>query len=239
MVLSHGKSFTMIWQKGPGSPSTFLLLIILSSLVAGIGLVQSDVAVIIGAMVIAPFPRPKPRSGLWGRSRRYRSDLKSGQNQHCWPRSYTCHCHCTAGLIIAPDTVLASTEMMNRTHVGFTSIILALASGAAAVLSLTMGISSALVGVMVAVALMPPAVTLGFTLGNQQFDLAYGTFLLLATNIVCVNLAAQTIFRFKGIRPRTWYEEKKAKQASRINTLIWFAMLLVLAVLIWLKTNLL
>jgi uncharacterized hydrophobic protein (TIGR00341 family) len=127
--------------------------------------------------------------------------------------------------------------MMNRTNIGFASIILALASGAAAVLSLTMGISSALVGVMVAVALMPPAVTLGLTLGNGQFDLAYGTFLLLATNVVCVNLSAQVIFRLKGIRPRTWFEEKKAKQASKINALIWFALLLILAVLIWLKTN--
>ncbi|HPF79158.1 MAG TPA: TIGR00341 family protein, partial [Alphaproteobacteria bacterium] len=140
-----------------------------------------------------------------------------------------------ASLLVSNDAVLQSTEMMNRTNVGFASIVLALASGAAAVLSLTMGASSALVGVMVAVALMPPAVTLGLTLGNGQFDLAYGTFLLLATNVVCVNLAALAIFRLKGIKPRTWYEEKNAQKASRTNGLIWLGMLIILAGLIWLR----
>ena len=61
--------------------------------------------------------------------------------------------------------------------------------------------------------------------------------MLLATNIVCVNLAAQAIFRIKGIRPRTWYEEKNAKKASRNNTLVWLVMLLLLAGLIWLKQD--
>ena len=137
---------------------------------------------------------------------------------------------------MSTESIFESVEMMNRTNVGFASIVLALASGAAAVLSLTMGVSSALVGVMVAVALMPPAVTLGVTLGAQEFGLAYGSALLLATNVVCVNLAAQSIFRLKGIKPRTWYEEKKAKKASMINGSVWLIMLVVLAILIWLRS---
>lgn len=223
-------------EKGAKISIDFLLLIFLSSLVAGIGLIQSDVAVIIGAMVIAPLLGPN-LALAFGAALGDRDLILKAIKTNVVGLGFTLLITIIAGLFISPETVLASTEMLNRTNVGFASIILALASGAAAVLSLTMGVSSALVGVMVAVALMPPAVTLGITLGNGQLDLAYGSFLLLTTNIVCVNLAAQTIFRIKGIRPRTWYEEKKAKQASRTNTSIWFAMLIILAGLIYLKTT--
>ncbi len=223
-------------EKGATLSADFLLLIALSSLVAGIGLIQSDVAVVIGAMVIAPLLGPN-LALAFGAALGDRPLILRAIKTNIVGLSFTLVITILASLLISEDAVLNSTEMMNRTNIGYASIILALASGAAAVLSLTMGVSSALVGVMVAVALMPPAVTLGVTLGNGQFGLAYGSFLLLATNIVCVNLAAQAIFRIKGIKPRTWFEEKNAKKASRNNTIIWFIMLILLAVLIWLKQD--
>jgi len=221
-------------ESGASTTVDFLLLVILSSLVAGIGLIYSDVAVIIGAMVIAPLLGPN-LALAFGAALGDKPLILKAIKTNCVGIGLTLIMASVAGLFISHDIVLQSTEMMNRTNVGFASIALALASGAAAVLSLTMGASSALVGVMVAVALMPPAVTLGVTLGNGQFDLAYGTFLLLATNIVCVNLSAQAIFRLKGIKPRTWYEEKNAQKASKINGFIWLVMLAILATLIWLK----
>ena len=223
-------------EKGARISVDFLLLVILSSLVAGIGLIQGDVAVIIGAMVIAPLLGPNLALAFGAALGDRELILKSIKTNICG-LSLTLIVSIAAGLFIPFENVYESAEMMNRTNVGFASIVLALASGAAAVLSLTMGVSSALVGVMVAVALMPPAVTLGVMLGNSEWNFAYGSFLLLATNIVCVNLAAQSIFRIKGIKPRTWYEEKKAKKASKINGLIWLGMLAILAVLIWLKTT--
>ncbi len=222
--------------KGASLSFDFLLLIFLSSLVAGIGLIQSDVAIIIGAMVIAPLLGPN-LALAFGAALGDQSLIMKAIKTNIIGLTFTMMITILASFLVTPDAVLQSTEMMNRTNVGYASIILALASGAAAVLSLTTGVSSALVGVMVAVALMPPAVTLGVTLGNGQFDLAYGTFLLLATNIVCVNLSAQAIFRLKGVKPRTWFEEKQAKKASRINTLIWLGMLILLAALIWLKKS--
>ena len=223
-------------EKGGSITIDFILLVILSSLVAGIGLIYSDVAVIIGAMVIAPLLGPN-LALAFGAALGDRPLILKAIKTNILGIGLTLVMAIIAGIFISHDVVLQSSAMMNRTNVGFASIALALASGAAAVLSLTMGASSALVGVMVAVALMPPAVTLGVTLGNGQFGLAYGTFLLLATNIVCVNLSAQAIFRLKGIKPRTWYEEKNAQKASKINGLIWLVMLGILAVLIWLRSN--
>jgi uncharacterized hydrophobic protein (TIGR00341 family) len=224
-------------EKGTRLSVDFLLLVVLSSLVAGIGLIQSDVAVIVGAMVIAPLLGPN-LALAFGSALGSRELILKSIKANVAGLGLTLIVSISAGFFIPFDNIQDSIEMMNRTNVGFASIVLALASGAAAVLSLTMGASSALVGVMVAVALMPPAVTMGIMMGNGQWEYAYGSSLLLTTNVVCVNLAAQSIFRLKGIKPRTWYEEKKAKKASLINISIWFAMLIILAILIWLKSDL-
>jgi uncharacterized hydrophobic protein (TIGR00341 family) len=119
-------------------------------------------------------------------------------------------------------------EILARTYVGFDGVVLALASGAAAVLSLTSGVASALVGVMVAVALLPPTATLGMVLASGQYQLATGAALLLAVNIVCVNMSANLVFLFKGVRPRTWLEKRKARQSVVWIGLFWAIALAVL-----------
>jgi len=81
---------------------------------------------------------------------------------------------------------------------------------------------------MVAVALLPPAVTLGLMLGNGNTQLALSAGLLLMIYLVCVNLTSKVAFFVKGIRPRTWVEKKKAKRALLIYILSWFVILLIL-----------
>jgi uncharacterized membrane protein len=118
------------------------------------------------------------------------------------------------------------------------SLALALASGAAAALSLTTGLPSVLVGVMVAVALLPPAATVGLTLGHGQAEYALGAALLLAANIVCINLAAKLVFLIKGIQPRTWAEKTKAKRAMIIYIIVWVVTLLLLTAAILARSQL-
>jgi len=134
-------------------------------------------------------------------------------------------------LVMPFDT--ASPELLARTTVGLDSVALALASGAAAALSLTTGLSSVLVGVMVAVALLPPAVTFGIMLGTGDLSLATSAGLLLAVNIVCVNLACKIVFFVKGIRPRTWWEKQKASRSMLIYVVVWIVTLLVLIAVIY------
>ncbi|MBL4801422.1 MAG: DUF389 domain-containing protein [Emcibacter sp.] len=126
-------------------------------------------------------------------------------------------------------------ELLSRTVVGYDSIALALVSGAAAVLSLASGISSVLVGVMVAVALLPPGATIGIMLGAGRYDMALGAALLLAVNIVCVNLSAKLVFLFKGVQPRTWFEKKKARKAMIFYMVFWLLSLMVLGYIIMLR----
>lgn len=133
---------------------------------------------------------------------------------------------------------IESKELLARTNVGLDSIALALASGAAAVLSLTTGLASVLVGVMVAVALLPPAATMGFMLGAGEYTLAGSAALLLAVNIVCVNLSAKLGFLVMGIKPRTWLEQQRARQSMSSYILFWILSLCVLIMLIYLRGHL-
>lgn len=97
---------------------------------------------------------------------------------------------------------------------------------------MTTGLSSVLVGVMVAVVLLPPAVTLGLMLdhGEEGLDAAAG--LLLAINVVCINLASKVVFLIKAIRPRTWWEKEEAKRATMRHVVVWL-MILVLLIYGW------
>jgi len=208
----------------------FVVLVILSTVVAAIGLIENSVAVVIGAMVIAPLLGPNLAFGL---------GTALGDISLMQKSALTTAVGILLALVLSvligifwPFDV-SSPELAARTNVGLDSVALALASGAAAALSLTTGLSSVLVGVMVAVALLPPAVTLGIMLGLGDINLASGAGLLLVINVVCVNLAIKVVFFFKGIRPRTWWEKKKAKRAMAIYILVWVATLIFLVFIIY------
>jgi len=117
-------------------------------------------------------------------------------------------------------------------------IILAMASGAAGAISITMGVATALVGVMVAVALLPPLVTFGHLLGAGFLVEAEGALLLFLINLICVNLSGVVVFLAQGIRPRTWWEAEKARRSTWTAIGMWTILLiiLVLAVLILQET---
>ncbi len=210
----------------------FLILVFLSTIVVMVGLLENNVAVVIGAMVIAPFLGPNIALALGG---------ALGDNQLIWQALKTNLAGMTFALLLCvllgwwwPYEV-SSQELLSRTNVGLESIALALASGAAAVLSMTTGLSSVLVGVMVAVALLPPTATLGFMLGSGHYDLAMGAGLLLAVNIVSVNLAAKLGFLFLGIKPRTWLDQQRARQSITSYIIFWFISLFALGTLIYLR----
>jgi uncharacterized membrane protein len=78
---------------------------------------------------------------------------------------------------------------------------------------------------MVAVAILPPTAALGLMLGYHQYPLAFGAFILLAVNIVCINLSANIVFIFKGINPRTSGEKRKAKKSALVYLLVWLLLL--------------
>lgn len=219
-------------EQGAHVNGTFILLVILSTIVVAIGLIENNVAVVIGAMVIAPLLGPNlalALSAALGDKKLMSSAL--GTNLVGVSIAFTL---CWL-LGVVWNGSLDSAELMARTSVGLDGVLLALASGLAAALSLTTGLSSVLVGVMVAVALLPPTATAGIMLGAGNYKLATGAMLLLAVNVVCVNLSAKLVFLVKGVRPRTWIEQKQARQSYVLFMMVWIVTLSVLIAVIYIK----
>ncbi len=217
-------------EKSARLDDNFLLLVFFSTVVVAIGLLEDNVAVVIGAMVIAPLLGPNIALAL---------GTALGDTNLMWKALKTTLAGLTVALgitffigMVWPLNV-ESEELLARTRVGLDSAALAFASGAAGVLALTTGLPSVLVGVMVAVALLPPTATLGLFLGAGDLDLAYRAGLLLAINIVSVNLAAKITFLMKGVKPRTWLEKEKARQSMSLYLLFWLISLAVLLAAIY------
>ncbi len=217
--------------RNSGEPdAVYLAMVVLSTLVAGVGLVLNDVATIIGAMVIAPLLAPNVSLALAATL----GDLELG-----WEALKANTVGLLASLVVSvlmgmmfavnPETE----QIMIRTMVDLKHIIIALAAGSAGVLAFTRGVSAAIVGVMVAVALLPPLVNVGLMLGAGYTTYAMGSGILTITNLICINLAAILTFLVQGVRPRSWWEAKKAKKAQRIAIITWLGLLLILAAIIW------
>jgi len=205
----------------------YLMLVFLSTIVAAIGLIENNVAVIIGAMVIAPLLGPNLSLSL---------AITLGKPVAIYNALKTLIAGIGFALILSmgiggfyPNLELTP-ELLSRTHVGLESLALALASGAAAALSITTGVSSVLVGVMVAVALLPPTVTLGISLGLQALPEAIGAGLLLIANISSVNLTAQITMRLKGILPRDPDQQKMATLIFILGLAVWISLITYLVI---------
>ena len=210
----------------------YIAMVSLSTVVAALGVLRDNTAVVIGAMVIAPLLGPNVGLAL---------STTLGDNKLLTRSIKTNIAGITVAFLISVvlGFLLSVDESVyqiaSRTEVHLSDIALALASGAAGVLAYTIGMSAAVIGVMVAVALLPPLVTAGLLVGQMKFDLAYYAFLLVTTNVICVNLAAVATFILQGVRPRTWYKAEKAKKINKRALALWVTLVFVLALLIWLS----
>jgi len=221
-----------LYQKMSGDANLtagYALMISLASFIAALGLMKNDAAVIIGSMVIAPLLSPNKALAL----ATVLADKKLAM------RAFL-----TIGVGIAVALLVSGSmgllldvnpsirELALRSDVRHYYILLALATGVAGAYTITEGVTETLVGVMVAVALLPALVASGLFAGSGNWVDATGAMLLFLVNIVSINLAAVVTFAFKGVRPKRWWEAQKASRAVMIAVAAWILLLIVLALLI-------
>lgn len=207
----------------------YLATVALSTAVAAAGLIRGDVAVIIGAMVIAPLLGPNVAFAL-GISLGDSDLMKHAAKASAAGVAVAFALSLAAGAVFPIDPTVD--ELANRTRVGLADLAIALAAGSAGSLAYTSGLPTAIIGVMVAVALLPPLVAAGLLLGTGEPELAAGSAVLTLVNFTCINLAAVATFFARRVRPRTWWESEKAKRAMRVAVTSWLILLGVLIAVI-------
>lgn len=207
-----------------------LVLIILACAIAAIGIERGSEAVIIGAMVIAPIFNPNMAlavATILGNGSLALRTIRVGLTGILVAVVFSI----CLGVVYPLD--LSMPEVASRTTVNLTDVVLALASGAAGAISLTIGERSALVGVMVAVALLPPLVTFGMLLSSELWQPALGSLLLFLINITCLNLAAIATLWLQNVRPYQWWQQLKAKKMTNFAGLFWLLLFFTLIIFIF------
>lgn len=218
-------------ENSVGVTRIFVVLTVLSALVAGVGLRRNDVAVIIGSMVIAPLLGPNVAMAL-ATTLGDTDLLRRAGVTNAVGAAVALVTAVLMGLFLPVDPTIPAVAARTQPQLG--DVILALAAGTAGALAFTRGLADAVIGVMVAVALMPPMVAGGMLLGSGYTSQALGAFLLVGVNVICINLASVLTFLVQGVRPRTWWEERRAQRATRRALLLWTILLLILAGLLYL-----
>jgi len=179
----------------------YLVTALLSSVIAGLGMRSGQTAVVIGAMIIAPLLGPTMGVALAATVGDGRMGKAAGVALLTGAIVAV-----LAGMLVGWSVEIdpAIPELRNRAIVQPADIALALACGAAGVLAFSRAASLTLVGVMVAVALVPPLSATGIYIAAGYTALGLDALYLFAINLVCVNVAGIATFLIQGLPPRNW-----------------------------------
>ncbi len=213
----------------------FVLLISLSTVIACLGLAESSGAVIVGAMLVAPLMTPiagvglgvahansfLTRVALRTALRGFATAIALGMLFGLFVRFFS-WLEWLSPLQSGPE-LLFPREMENRMRPQFYDLLIALVSGVAAAYAMGRpNLFSALPGVAIAAALVPPIATSGIAFSYGEVFKGGGALLLFVTNMVTIILGTSLVFRAVGIR----------SQKSGANAASWPRYTLLLLVLL-------
>lgn len=188
-------------------------LIVLSAIIATLGLQSGNGAVIIGAMIIAPLIWPILAVSI---------SVVRGEARH-FGRTIL---HIFTSLLVAVTVSIIITlpfigqefnsEILLRSSPNIIDLFIALFSGSVAALSVSWPkISNTIAGVAVAASLMPPVSVVGIGLANGDVFLAYGALLLFLTNLFAIFIVSIVVFYIVGFRPKAFLQQNAAVERMR------------------------
>jgi uncharacterized hydrophobic protein (TIGR00271 family) len=179
--------------------SSFLVMMILSTLIASFGLFGDSSPVIIGAMILAPIISPIVSFSMG--MVRYDTDMLKTGIVTIIIGTIVALIFAAGVSIIIPLEVLTN-EINARLTPNLLDMGIAVASGiAAAYAHAKEGIAKSLAGVAIAVALVPPLAVAGIGIGWWDWEVFSGAFLLYLTNLAGIIMFAGITFLLLGFAP--------------------------------------
>ena len=212
----------------------YLLLTALGAVLAALGLLANNVAVIIGSMLVAPLMGPITGTAM-GTVLSDRRLFEEGVKAEVIGIGISI----LIGILLTKvfPGAAPTPEILARAQPTIADFALAIVSGLAAAACLTGGIEAALVGVAIAAALMPPAANVGIGIGLGNPLISLGSAFLLLMNILSINLACTLMFWIQGIRPIAGRRRIVAARVLKRRIITVLLALLVLSLPIGLTTQ--
>ncbi|OLT37515.1 DUF389 domain-containing protein [Rhodococcus sp. BGS-1C] len=179
--------------------SAFWIMLVLSGVIAISGVIGDSSATVIGAMIVAPLSTPilgvalgvvTGRSSLIGRSLL----LVTGGVVVVVVLGFL-----FAQLLPNPGNVLSNAQVLGRTSPTLMDLTAALATGLVAAVAVTRrDVGDVLPGVAIAISLVPPLGVVGVCLGSEVPSLAFGAFVLFASNVLAMIIMVTTVLLIAG-----------------------------------------
>lgn len=193
------KDLFIALRSGSKLNAIYLMLMVLSTLLATTGLFQNSTPVIIGAMILAPLMSPIIAFSM-GIIRSDKVLVSDSAKTLTW------------GIIVALSLSALYTcfmplealneEIKSRLNPNILDLMVAIISGVAgAYANAKEEVAKSFAGVAIAVALVPPLSVAGIGIGWGNWDIIYGAFLLFSTNLVGITLASSMTFIVMGYAP--------------------------------------
>ncbi len=207
-------------EKLTSSNTTYMLMTVVSAVIATAGLLLNSAATVVGSMVIAPLIGPAMAASVGtvvDDNELFRRGIKL-QLLGVGLAIASAAIFATAlrfGNLVPPGLdPLSIPQVQERLAPNVLVLAVALGAGVAGIVSLTTGVSTALVGVMIAVALIPPAAAVGIGIAYGITTLALGAFVFVSVNVLSINLAALVVLWYSGYRPAGWFRTESARSAT-------------------------
>jgi uncharacterized hydrophobic protein (TIGR00341 family) len=187
----------------------FSIMTAISAVVATAGLLLDSPAVVVGSMVIAPLVGPAMAASV-GTVVDDRELVSKGIKQQAVGGALAIASAAVFAFLLRQahvvpldaTEVFAIDEIRERLVPDVLSLVIALGAGVAGAISLSSGVSTALVGVMIAAALIPPTAVVGIGIAWGRPLAVTGSMILVLVNILSINFAALGVLWQAGYRPR-------------------------------------
>lgn len=190
--------FTLMRDSARATPA-YLMLMVLSTLLATFGLFANSIPVVIGAMILAPLMGPIVSMAL-GTLRQSEQLMLTSARSIALGTGLSLLCAMLLTLFIPLNMI--NSEIAARISPTLLDLGVAVVSGiAGAYAHARAEVAKSLAGVAIAVALVPPLAVAGIGLGWLDGTVFFGAFLLYLTNLVGIVLAALVTFMFLGYSP--------------------------------------
>ncbi|MEO1128174.1 MAG: DUF389 domain-containing protein [Planctomycetota bacterium] len=185
-------------EAGGRVSTDFVMMLMLSAAIASLGLIQSSAAVVIGAMLVAPLMTPLVAMGMaivQGNMAMFRESRRAMLIGTVGALAVS-----VAIGLLSPWSELSAEVSARGTPNPF-DLAIAFFSGIAAAYAMARpGLAGTLVGVAIAVALVPPLAGVGIALSKWNLEVVYGASVLFITNLLAITIGAALVFRFFGVR---------------------------------------
>ena len=215
---------------------TYVLMTVISAVIATAGLLLDSPATVVGSMVIAPLIGPAMSAAI-GTVVDDEEMFRRGARMQVIGvvvavAAATLFAFALRTLAFVPPGLdpLELAEVSERLAPNVLVLVVALGAGVAGIVSLMTGVSATLVGVMIAVALIPPAAAVGIGIAFQIPRLVLGAGVIVAVNVLSINLSALVMLWYEGYRPQRWFREDDARAALLKRVAVLVAAIAVLSV---------